>query len=166
MSRINDRLVNSSRVLREQDVIDAPDSTSRTNPPSAYQVKLLNEKIEGISSITTKPAKAQKTIPSGLNFFSVDIDSGMQVSISNDEIPEHAKIIEVIVRCLESVTGGTMQIFHGGKKQIAMTNAMSCSVENSVVRAAKLIDPRVTDNGLSIIPGSEEECCELVIIYI
>ena len=161
MSRINKRLVNKPRILRETDVRDSLVSTSRVTPPSAIQTKVINDKVaECLEYIASNPTAGF------LKYYETTVLPGITSEVTVSKIPAGSRIIEVIVRCLETVSSGTMQVFHNATIPVAMTNAMACATENAVVRAASLTDPTVTADGLAIAAGTVAETCEIVIVYI
>ena len=161
MSRVNKRLVNKPRILREDDVRDSLANTSRNTPPSAIQIKYVNEKVEEcLAYIASDPTAGF------LKYYDTTVLPGVTSEITVSKIPTGSRIIEVIVRCLATVTSGTMQVFHNAAIPVAMTNAMACATENAVVRAASLTDPTVTADGLAITAGTVAETCEIVIVYI
>ncbi len=161
MSRVNKRLVNKSRILRESDVRDTLASTSRVTPSSAIQTKVLNEKVdECLEYIASNPTAGF------LKYYETTVLPGVANVAGVAQIPAGSRIIEVIVRSLALVSSGTMQMFHNATIPVAMTNAMACASENAVVRAATLTDPVVTADGLVFTAGSVDETCEITIIYI
>lgn len=161
MSRVHKRLVNKPRLLREDDVRDSLENTSKNTPASAMQVKIVNEKAdECLAYIASNPTAGF------LKYYETTVLPGVENTADTSKIPEGSKVVEVIVRSLALVSSGTMQVFHNAAIPVAMTNAMACAAVDTVVRAAKLTDPVVTANGLAFTAGSAAESCEIVIIYI